>query len=273
VARGSLTQLAAVETRRLLTHPLLLGGLALSVAAVAASAQTNGQAQSFLLMGVAVLPLALGTFAAANLAAMRSRRAGAEELLDTLPQGVGIRTGAQLLAVLAVPPLAAALLAVAYLLFGAGEGLVIGFDGERRVPALVELAQGPLLVVTLGAVGVLLGRVAPVTLLGSLIVVVVVFAEVPLAAWTPDSAWRWVVPLANDIVGVPGTWMPCEPDSTTMCGEVDRFDTAGMAWHLVALAGIAGAAAAAALAQRRGVRIGLAVASIALLAATAAVAG
>jgi hypothetical protein len=271
VARGSLTQLAAVETRRLLTHPLVLAGAALGVVAIAAWG-IHGQAKAFLLMGLAVLPLALGTFAAANLAALRSRRAGAEELLDTLPQGARVRTAAQLIAVLAVVPVAVALLAGAYLLFEAGDGLIVDFDGERRVPALVELAQGPLLVVTLGAVGVLLGRVAPVALLGALIVVVVLFAEVPLAAWTPDSAWRWVVPLANNMVAWPDTWMPCEPDSTSMCGEIHHFDTAGMAWHLVALAGIAAAAAAAALAQRRDVRIGLTAAAIALLATTATVA-
>jgi hypothetical protein len=272
MAHGSLTALAAVETRRLLTHPLVLAGLALGVVAVVAGG-THGQAKAFLLMGLAVLPLALGTFAAANLAALRSRRAGAEELLDTLPQGVAVRTGAQLIAVLAVPPVAVALLAAAYLLFGAGDGLIVDVDGERRAPALVELAQGPLLVVTLGALGVLLGRVAPVALLGALIVVVVVFAEVPLAAWTPDSAWRWVVPLANNMVAVPDTWMPCEPDSMSKCGEIDHFDTTGMALHLVALAGIALAAAGAALARRRGVRIGLAAAALALLATTATVAG
>ena len=77
-------------------------------------------------MGLAVLPLALGTFAAANLAALRNVRAGAEELLDTLPEDARVRTGAQLLAVLAAVPLALALLAGAYLLFGAGDGLVIG---------------------------------------------------------------------------------------------------------------------------------------------------
>jgi hypothetical protein len=268
VARRSLTALAALEARRLLTHPLVLAGLALSVVAIATAARRDGLTQSFTLMGLAVLPLALATFAAANLAALRSRRAGAEELLDTLPQGVGMRTGAQLLAVLAVPPLAIGLLAAAYLLFGAGDGLIIGWDGARRTPAPVELAQGPLLVVALGAVGVLLGRIAPVTLLGALLVVAVVFAEVPLAAWTPDTAWRWAAPLVNDTVTVPDTWRPCEPTGPWMCGAVERFDTTAMAWHLVALAGIAVAAAAAALIPRRAVRLGLAGAALTLVAAT-----
>lgn len=270
---GGLIPLAGVETRRLLTHPLVLAGLALSVVALAAGARRDGQAQTFLLTGLLVLPLALGTFAAANLAALRSRRGGAEELLDTLPHGVGTRTGAQLLAVLAVVPVAIGLLAAGHLLFGAGAGLVTGFDGARREPALVELAQGPLLVVSLGAVGVLLGRVAPVALLGALLVVVVVFLEVPLAAWGPDTAWRWVVPLSNDIVAVPDSWWPCEPTGEWMCGRVDHFATDGMAWHLLALAGVAGAAAAAALARRRAVRLGLGAGAVALVAATAQVAG
>jgi hypothetical protein len=266
--RGSLTALAGVEARRLLTHPLLLAGLALSIVALAAGAGRDGQAQSFLLMGLVVLPLALGTFAAANLAALRSRRAGAEELLDTLPQGVATRTGAQLLALLAAVPLAVGLLAAGYLVFGAGEGLIIDIDGTRRTPALVELAQGPLLLLALGALGVLLGRVAPVALLAALLVVVILFAEVPLAAWTPDTPWRWAAPLANNIIGVPDTWFPCEPASTSMCSTVDHFDVAGMAWHLVALAGLAVAASAAALARRRGVRLALVAAAPALVAAT-----
>lgn len=266
--RGSLTALAGVEARRLLTHPVLLAGLALSVVALVAGARRDGQAQTFLLMGVVVLPLALGTFAAANLAALRSRRAGAEEMLDALPQGIATRTGAQLLAVLAVLPLAIGLLAAGYLVFGAGEGLIIDLDGSRRTPALVELAQGPLLIMALGALGVLLGRIAPVALLAALLVVVILFAEVPLASWTPDTALRWAVPLVNNTIAVPDTWFPCEPGSDSMCGTVDHYDVVAMAWHLVALAGLAVAAAAAALARRSSVRLGLAGAWLALSAAT-----
>ena len=204
--RGSLIALAGVEARRLLRHPLVAAGLALGVVAIVTGARRDGQTQSFLLMGLAVLPLALGTFAAANLATLRARRDGSEELLDTLPQDVRTRTAAQLLAVLAMLPLAAALLAGAYLLFGAADGLIIGADGARRTPAAVELAQGPLLVLSLGAVGVFLGRVAPVTALGLMLVVVIVFAEVPLAAWAPDTPLRWAVPLVNDMIAVPDTW-------------------------------------------------------------------
>jgi hypothetical protein len=272
MARGSLIALAAFEARRLVLHPLVVGGLVLSVVATAVGAGRDGQLQGFLLMGLAVLPLALGTFAAANLAALRSVRAGTEELLDTLPEDVRVRTGAQLLAVLAAVPLALALLAAAYLLFGAGDGLVIGEDGARRVPALVELLQGPLLIVSLGAVGVLLGRLVPSPPLAVLLVVAVVFAEVPLASWAPDTVWRWAVPLANNVVAVPDSWRPCEPGSTSMCGIVDHFDTTGMTLHLLALAGVAACAAAAALARRREVRAALVAAAFALVAGTAAVA-
>ena len=272
MARRSLIALAGVEARRLVLHPLVLAGAALSVLAVAAGAQRDGQAQSFLLMGVAVLPLALGTFVAANLAALRSVRAGADELLDTLPQDVRTRTGAQLLALLAAVPMAVALLAVAYLIFGAGDGLIISQHGARRVPALAELAQGPLLVLALGAFGVFLGRVLPVAQLAALLVVVIVFAEVPLAAWAPETPLRWAVPLVNDIIAVPDTWVPCEPGSSYLCGEVARFDTAAMTWHLLALAVIAATAAAAALARGRAARAGLAAAAVAVVATTTLVA-
>ncbi len=164
---------------------------------------------------------------------------------------VRTRTGAQLLAVLATLPVAIVLLAAAYLLFGAADGLVISSLGARRVPALVELLQGPLLLLALGAVGVLLGRIAPVTPLAVLLVVAIVVAEVPLAAWTPDSEWRWAVPLVNNIIAVPDGWTQCEPRMDRDCGIVERFDTAAMAWHLVALAVVTAVASAAALAAGR----------------------
>ena len=249
--RASLSPLAAVEARRLLTHPILLMGAALSAFAIAFSVQREGQLQSFLLMGLAILPLALGTFVAANQAALRSRRDRAEELLDTLPQDARTRTGAQLLAVLAALPIAFALLAAAYLLFGAADGLVISAVGARREPAVVELLQGPLLVLALGALGVLLGRIAPVTPLALVLVVAVVFIEVPLAAWTPDTQWRWVVPLVNNMIAVPDGWTQCEPRMNRDCGIVERFDTVAMAWHLLALAVVTAAASAAALAAGR----------------------
>jgi hypothetical protein len=249
--RGSLSPLALVEARRLLTHPFLLTGAALSVVAIAVSVPREGQLQSFMLMGLAVLPLAFGTFLAANLAALRSRRDRAEELLDTLPRDGRTRTGAQLLAVLSALPLSVALLAAAYLLFDAGDGLVISVIGTRRVPAAVELLQGPLLVLTLGAVGVLLGRIAPVTPLALLLVVAIVVLEVPLAAWTPDTQWRWAMPLVNDIIAEPGGWTSCEPRMDRSCGIVERFDTTAMAWHLVALAVVTALASAIALAAGR----------------------
>ena len=104
-----------------------------------------------------------------------------------------------------------------------------------------------------------------------MLVVVIVFAEVPLAAWAPDTPLRWAVPLVNDMIVVPDTWGPCEPRQHVACSIVDHFDTAAMAWHLLALAGVAAAAAAAALARRRGVRAGLAGAAVALVALTTVV--
>jgi len=83
--RASLSPLAAVEARRLLTHPILLMGAALSAFAIAFSVQREGQLQSFLLMGLAILPLALGTFVAANQAALRSRRDDFDIGCDRLP--------------------------------------------------------------------------------------------------------------------------------------------------------------------------------------------
>ena len=129
-------------------------------------------------MGLAILPLALGTFVAANQAALRSRRDRAEELLDTLPQDARTRTGAQLLAVLAALPIAvcAARRAPTCCSGRRTDSSSAPWDAPRA--AVVELLQGPLLVLALGALGVLLGRIAPVTPLALLLVVAIVFVEV-----------------------------------------------------------------------------------------------
>ena len=119
------------------------------------------------------------------------------------------------------------------------------------MPAVVELAQGPLLVLALGAVGVLLGRMAPVAPLALLLVVVIVFVEVPLAAWAPDTAVALGRAARQRHHRRARRLGPVRARQSRDCGIVERFDIVAMAWHLVALAVVTAAAAAAALAVTR----------------------
>ena len=148
---------------------------------------------------------------------------------------------------LAVFPVAAALTAIAFVATDAGSGLVISYEGARRVPVFVELLQGPLAVVVAGVCGVLLGRVSQAPLLAPLLAAALVAAEVPLAAWGEDSALRWVMPIANGIENDPDLWGPCTPGASEMCAPILGFDVAGMTWHLLYLVALAAAAATLAM--------------------------
>ena len=124
--------LARVEARCLLRHPVFLVGVLLTAVIVVPSAGSDGQSKLFVLLGGGVLPLAAGTFIAANLAALRSRRDGTDELFGALPRRGISRTAAQLLAVAVVAPVALILLGAMFVALGAPGGLVVGFDGMRH---------------------------------------------------------------------------------------------------------------------------------------------
>jgi hypothetical protein len=216
------------------------------------STGNNGQAKVFVLLGDGVLPLAAGTFIAANLAALRSRRDGTDEMFGALPRRGWCRTAAQLIAVAAAVPVAIVLLTVLFLALGAGGGLVVGPDGMRHTPALAELAQGPLPVVFLGAAGIALAHLAPSVVVAPLALVGLLALEVPLTVWQSGVGLHWLAPLARDTVAAPGAWSRCTPaDTQPGCDLVLGYDLAGMRVHLVYLACLACAAVAAALLRRR----------------------
>jgi hypothetical protein len=250
--------LARVEGRCLLRHPLLLLGLALSLTLTVASALSNGAEQAMVLAGMGSFPLAAGVLLATNAAGLRSRRDGVDELYATLPRPLATRTAAQLLALAWTVPVAIALVAAMYVAFGAHAGLVVGWDGRRHAPALAELAQGPLLVVSLGALGVLLARRAPSPLIAPPLVVALLALEIPLAVWGSTAAARWALPVVNDAIAAPDSWVPCEPgDLVAHCNLILGYDTAGIAVHLGFLAATATLfACGALLAGRRAAVVG-----------------
>ena len=100
------------------------------------------------------LPLAAAVLIASDLAALRSRRHGAEQLFASLPAAEPARTGGHLLAVTAAALAAAGL--VVFLV--AGEAMLAVTIGT---PDPAERAVGPLLVAGAGVLGVMLARWAP----------------------------------------------------------------------------------------------------------------
>ena len=150
-----LLALCRVEARRLVTHPVFLVALALGVV-MFVTANAAGDGGYWMVTGPGQITLALGTLVAANLAALRSRGAGAGELLEPLVLGERAVTAAQLGAV-------AAAVGVAGLLVGvelAYTELSDAAAGETRPSALALLA-GPVSVSACGALGLALARWAP----------------------------------------------------------------------------------------------------------------
>lgn len=279
--------LARIEGRRLVLHPVFLAGAALSVGFVIfVWATPDDRLLGMLVSGYVVLPLSAAALIAANLGALRSRRDGTEELYASLPRRRSSRTAGQLVGLLWTLPVSGVLLAGAYVLASGGvlegpRGGPVPFDA----PAAVELAQGPLAVIALGAAGIALARVAPMAIVAVLLVIGGFFLEFELTYWIVGQqtiegrspAWvHWLVPVANDAVE---TARPCPPDILARianppanCRSIDlHHDVSGLAWHVAWLAAATALAAGAALVRSLVVRLSL-VALVALLALASALA-
>ncbi len=250
--RPTVLALARVEGLRLLRHPVLLAGAALSVLfAVTFSRASDIGGDYFLLAGPALLPLALATLVAVNLAALRSRRSDTEELYASLSARAGARTLAHLVSIAWPAAFAAGLVAAQFLYFGAADGLVVDPDGRQEIPSIFELAQGPAAVALLGILGLALARwvpylpVAPVLSVGLLVV------EMPLTTWNIPGAKAWLAPIVNPAIATEGASWPCATGQDWPC-TLDRFASGSVGWHLLYLLGVATVLAALAWLRHRG---------------------
>lgn len=275
--------LARIEGRRLLRHPAFIAGVLLSIAFVVFYlSNPDPRSLGMLVSGYAVLPLAAGTLIAANLGALRSRRDNTDELYASLPRRRAARTAGQLMALAWTLPVSALLVASAYI--AASSGALDRYSGPFKGAAAVELAQGPLAVVALGAIGILLARVAPAAIVAVLLIIAGFFVEFELTFWLVGQqtvegrspAWvHWLAPLANDAIE---TVVPCPPGVTMPpgphppgCGIDLRHDVSGLAWHVSYLAAATMLVGAAALVRARRAMWSL-IALIPLLAITSALA-
>jgi len=238
--RAGVLALARIEGWRLLRHPVFLIGLAMSLFYFRGAG--DGATWQTFLDGWAFLPVAGGTLIAANLAALRSRRDRTDELYSSLPGPRSWRTAGQLLGLAGTVAVCATLLAAAYI----DNTSVANQNGVLFTPGLVELAQGPMLVIVLGALGILLARAAPSVIAGPLTIVAVFAAQVP--GWNAHGSWlAWLLPLSQGVVVQSGTSIRCGPGGTGPPCEFIGYASTGLTWHLSYVIGLALLAGIAAL--------------------------
>jgi hypothetical protein len=241
--------LAQVEGRRLVKHPAVLTGAAFGLVFLTVTILLESDVpQGFEAFRFLPLFLAVGTFIAANLGALRNRRHGTVELYDAEPLSARRRTAAHLLSVLWVIAAAVGWAGVILISLVVTDGLVVGFtDGVRhRVPTVVELALGPIVVGLFGVVGIMVARWIP-SVVVPLLAVVAAFPYLVVEAWTvAEGPSGWYIPLwsaARDGAG----WI--EVGGGNGYSPVLYFAIVALAWHLLYLIGLIVIASVLALAK------------------------
>lgn len=236
--RATVFALARIEGARLIAHPIFLAGIALSVAftlSLASAANVGGD--YFALLGATLLPLAIATLIVSNLATSRCRRSATGELYAALAAPAQARTLAHLLALAWPTAGAAALVALAFAWFGAWDGLDVTREGRIATPAALDLAQGPLAVAALGALGIALARWIPYPPVAMLAAIGFFFPQMMFTTWNLQDAAGWFLPLVNPAQSsrAPDSSWPCSADQQWPC-ILDSF--AALHWHLVYVAAL-----------------------------------
>ena len=176
---------ARVEGPRLLRSPLVLAGFALNLVMTFGGPWVSNLRIQSADAGFVFLLGAAGTLIASNLATLRGRRHGTEELFGATPAPPGARTGGHLLAV-AWPT------ALAFLLLSVVLGAAIVLRDAFGRPDLPDLAVGPLMVAGAGVLGVLLARWAPSPVAGPVACVAIAALELFLTSPAMlDNGLRW----------------------------------------------------------------------------------
>jgi hypothetical protein len=245
-------QLGRFEGRRLLRNPVVWLGFVLSAPWVR-SALINDDAEDRynLLVGYGLVIPGFVMLVHVMLAVLRSRLAGTEELLSTMPVSAARRTVGHAISSLAAGALATLWLVA--LLVALRPGDVLGTENRLRDadvlqwndldiprPNVAQLLQGPLAVVVTMCLGVALVRWVP----SWLAIVPLAFGamlQLTLAGlWSgsPTSFVTWLNPLSRGWVH--DQWLGCGASDDLCDLTVAGFDRTTPWWHagyLVALAG------------------------------------
>ena len=241
--------LARVEGRRLVKHPAVLAAAAFGLVFLAIVVLAESEVPSgFEAFRFLPLFLAVGTFIAANLGALRNRRHGTVELYDAEPLSARRRTAAHLLSVLWIVAVAVGWAGVILVSLVVSDGLVVGFtDGVRhRVPTVIELALGPIVVGLFGVVGIMVARWIP-SVVVPLLAVVAAFPYLVVEAWTvAEGPSGWYIPLWS--AARHGRWI--DVGGGNGYSTVVDFAIVALAWHLLYLIGLIAIASVLALARQ-----------------------
>jgi hypothetical protein len=181
--------LAATEIRRLVLHPVFLGGLAFVAIAGGLEGAPGPRVAYSLVTGAVVFFVGPFAFFAANLLASRDRRSRADEWLASLPAGRRSGTAAALAACAGPAAIAAVATSVLLTTFTLTDRL-------PQTPPVLELLTVPLTVLGGGLLGVMVARWAPWPGAAALVMVGLVAFHVRLAGeWVLLGAYvefaRW----------------------------------------------------------------------------------
>lgn len=261
LGRASVAALAAFESRRLILHPVVVGGVLLTGLVVTTTAwDPDDDFLSYkFAVGGSLLLYATGVMVAASLAASRSRRSGTDELYTTMPMQPVARTAALIAALGPAVAVAAIAQAVLIVAVGAWDGLEappvppteVGYQTVVVTPGAAALLQGPVLVALGGVLGIVLARwissVVPVYFLIGL----ANFVVWPALLWWEWGWQRFLLPLAHDLRTSDSIDLGAGRSALRVLGSTPE----ALGWHVAYMAGWAGLLAGAALlreTRRRG---------------------
>ncbi len=224
---GTAREVGLVEGRRLMTHPIVLLGVALYCAVlVVSSGEGAGSGYGGLVTGQTFF-VGVFTYFAANLVASRPRRDRCLEQHASLPAPPVARTAGLCLAALGSALLSAALLLATMAWFASGRVNLPVW------PSLGELATPPLTVLGAALLGMMVARWLPFPTASVLVMVGVVALTLFLSEGV-DDRYEMLSPFVSFSLYSPdGSWLGRIPGSP--------------GWHAVYLAALCGMAAAGAL--------------------------
>lgn len=246
--RVSLRALAAVESRQLIFHPLVLASVPLTgLFAVAAAGNPDEDFLSYkFVVGGTLLFYATAVMLAASSAALRSHRSGTDELFGTMPVQAPARTVALFAALGPAVVVAVVAQAVLILAVGSWDGL-----GARTVqaseivlkPGAAALLQGPVFVAFSGVLGIALARWSTSVFPAYLIVGLVNFVVWPALLWWQWGWQRFLLPVAHDLRTSGSVDLGAGRSALRVLGSTPE----ALGWHVAYLAGWAALLAGAAL--------------------------
>lgn len=238
--------LAWREGLRLVRHPVFVGGAVLSLAMFGLFTWQSAPVlhRDDTTMSGALLPLAAATLIAANLAATRASRDGADELYRGVATSTEVRALGHLLSLLVAAVAAVALIAVMF--------VYLLLDEPVGTPRITELMVGPLTVMLLGGIGIALAGWRSHPALAPLVVVVFIAVQVQLIQPIVGNAATGV---GGGRSSGPMPWFaPWTPMSLT--GNVPpELVIRPSGWHALYLIGAVLAVGTAALLARRRSRV------------------